>query len=313
MKRLTLSVLGLVCFALAGCVEGEVAYSVNPDGSAKVKIDVVTGMPFNPLGPNGAKKPDPESPDDVRRRAIRSTLESPGVAAWKDVSAEFLPNGKLKFAATAYVKSLEAFDTKGGIPIVGPTLRFERAEGGLLRLVATKDGQDGLGPSQRKPKSPDEIKKMSDDELDRHILLDLIDLQATKPLVTAFLTDAKLKTTYILPGEVTETIGFERRGQTASHNLDGSKCLAAFNKALNQDKAAWRKLYREAPTPGAIQAAIFDFPVETASITVAKPGTALFDFEKEVKEARASYPELRKKFGFGDDLRLPSGDEEPKK
>ena len=42
------------------------------------------------------------------------------------------------------------------------------------------------------------------------------------------------------------------------------------------------------------------------------PGEAQFDFDREVKEARANYPELRKKFGFGDDLKLP-GEEAPQK
>ena len=200
-------------------------YTVNPDGSARVNIDVVTGMPLNPFGGGdvGAKKPEDESLDGLRRRAIRSTLESPGVAAWKDVFAEFLPNGKLKFKGTAYLKRVEDFQAQGGgIPILGPALRMERAEGGSFKLVAIADGQDGLGSSRRKPKTAEEIRKLTDEELDRHIHLDLIDLQSTKPLVTAFLTDAKLKTTYVLPGEVTESEGFARDGQKASFTLDGA-------------------------------------------------------------------------------------------
>jgi hypothetical protein len=316
MKQLAAIALGFLCLALAGCVEGEVAYTINPDGSARVKIDVITGMPLNPFGAGdvGAKKPEEESLDDMRGRAIRSTLESPGVAAWKDVSAEFLPNGKLQFRGTAYLKKVEDFQVQGGgIPLIGPALRFERANEGPLKLVAMGGGPDGIGSSRRKPKSPEEIKKMTDDELDRQILLDLIDLQSSKPLVTAFLADAKLKTTYVLPGEVTASEGFARDGQTASFTLDGPRVLASFTKALNQDRAAWRKVYREAATPAAIQAAIFDFPIESASITVAKPTGAQFDFDKEVKAARAAYPELRKKFGFGEDLKLPMGDAPPDK
>ena len=315
MKQLATIALGFLCLALAGCVEGEVAYTVNPDGSARVKIDVISGMPLNPLGADsGARKPEEESIDDLRRRAVRATLESPGVAAWKDVSAEFLPNGKLQFKGTAYLKRLEGFQAQGGgIPVLGPSLRVERAEGGSLKLVAMGGGQDGIGSSKRKPKTPEEIKKMTDEELDRHILLDLIELQSGKPLITLFLADTKLKTTYVLPGEVTASEGFARDGQKASFTLDGSRVLASFAKALNQDRAAWRKLYREAATPAAIQAAIFDFPIESASITVAKPTGPQFDFDKEVKEARAAYPDLRKKFGFGEDVKLPMGETPPEK
>jgi hypothetical protein len=314
MKRLATTTLGLVCLALAGCVEGEVTYTVNPDGSARVTVDVVSAMPPELFGGNmGAKKPEEETLDDARRRAIRPTLESPDVAAWKDVSAEFLPNGRLKFVGTAYVKKLEDFDTKGGLPLLSPSMRAGRGADGSLKLVTRDAGEVGVGPSRRKPKTRDEIAKMTDEELDRHILLDLIDLQAGKPLVTALLADAKVKTTYVMPGDVTAAEGFAREGRRASLALDGNAVLASFKKVLDQDRAAWRKIYRDAATPAAVQAAIFGFPVESASVTVAKPGDAQFDFDKEVKEARAAYPELRKKFGFGEDLQLPTGEAAPPK
>jgi hypothetical protein len=242
MKPLASMGIGLACLALAGCVEGEVVYTINPDGSSRVKIVVITGMPVNPFGDNaGARKPEEETVDDLRRRAVRSTLESPGVAAWKDVSAEFLPNGKLKFQGTAYLKRLEDFQIQGGgIPILGPSLRVEPAAEGPFKLVAMNGGQDGLGTSRRKPKSPEEIKKMSDEELDRHILLDLIELQSAKPLVTAFLADARLKTVYLLPGEITAAEGFRHEGKRASFELDGNRAIASYTKALNQDRAARR-------------------------------------------------------------------------
>jgi hypothetical protein len=313
MKRFATAALGLLCLCVTGCVEGELTYTVNPDGSAKVKVDVVSVMPLDFFGPPGPKKPEEETLDDLHRRAIRSTLEMPGVAAWKDVSSEFLPNGKLKFAGTAYVKRLQDFNSKGGIPLLTPTLAAERGPDGSLKLVPKKNGKDDPLSSKRKPKTPDEIKKMTDEELDQYILRELIGLQSSKPLITAFLADARMKTTYILPGEVTAATGFEREGRKASLTLDGNKVLASLNKMLAQDRAAWRKLYREAPSPDAIQDAVFGFPAETASVMVAKPGEAQFDFDKEVKEAREAYPALRKKFGFGDDLRLPTGDGPPKK
>ncbi len=315
MKRFRLITLGLLCLALAGCVEGEVTYTVNPDGSARVLVDVVTAMPpplFGGGGGPGGKKPGEETLDDLRRQAIRQTLEMPGVVAWKDVSAEFLPNGKLKFVGTAYVKRTEDFQAKGGIPLLNLNLAAERGQDGSLRLVAKKNEQDDSPLSRRPPKSAEEIKKMTDAELDQHALRELIDLQSTKPLLTAFLTDAKVKTTYVLPGEITAAEGFTQAGTKATNTIDGNKVLAHFNKVLNQDRAEWRKLYRGTTSKAAFEAAVFGVPTETGLIAVAKPGAAQFDFDKEVKDARAAYPELRKKFGFGDDLRLPTGDNPPK-
>jgi hypothetical protein len=315
MKRFTVTALGLFCLILAGCVEGEMTYTVNPDGSAKVKIDVVSVVPpplFGGTEPN-AKKPEEETLDDIRRRAIRSTLEMRGVAAWKGVSAEFLPNGKLKFIGTAYVKRLTEFDSTGGIPLLTPTLAAERGADGSLKLSAKRVGKDGPTSSNRKPKTPDEIKKMADDELDQYILRDLIELQSGKSLIVAILGDMKLKATFLLPGDATAVTGFERDGRKVSFTFDGNKILAAMNKSLDQDRAGWRKLYREAASADAVTASILGFPSDDLSVSVAKPGEPQFDFEKEVKEARGAYPELRKRFGFGDDLKLPTGEEGPKK
>src|SRR5687768_3208382 len=59
MYRFRLVVLAVACVAVTGCVEGEVTYTVNPDGTAKVKFDVVTVKPvqltFGPPNAPGAK------------------------------------------------------------------------------------------------------------------------------------------------------------------------------------------------------------------------------------------------------------------
>jgi len=312
MTRFRLVAFALLCLGAVGCVEGEMTSVVNPDGSAKVRMEVVTCLPLTPFSP-GPKKKDDESLDDIRRRAVRPMLESPGVSAWKDVSAEFLPNGRLKFSGIAYVKQLEQFDLKNGAPLLAATHTVMRAEDGSLKLIPKKKEEDGLNTQGRKFKTQDEIKKMTDEELDKYILRELIELQSSKPFLTAMFTDAKLKVTYVLPGDITAATGFERDGPKAFYLVDGNKILATLNKNLNQDQPAWRKLYRSAADHDALLFEVLGWGALTTTATVAKPGKPLFDFDKEVKEARDAYPELRKKFGFGDDLRLPTEDGPPKK
>jgi hypothetical protein len=80
------------------------------------------------------------------------------------------------------------------------------------------------------------------------------------------------------------------------------------------DRAAWRKAYREAKSTDPLRMLNLEgIPPADATATVAKPGGAQFDFDKEVKEAREAYPALRKKFGFGNDLFLPMNDPPPLK
>ena len=60
----------------AGCVEGELTYTVNPDGSAKVKIDVVSALPPPPFGGGeleGCGAPAPLHAADNTVASIRAT------------------------------------------------------------------------------------------------------------------------------------------------------------------------------------------------------------------------------------------------
>ncbi len=314
MNRFRVLLLSLFCFAAAGCVEGEVRYTINPNGSAKIRFDVVTPVPPTLGGPppGMGNNPMDESIDSLRRNAIRQTLESPGIAAWKDVTAEFLPNGKLKFGGTALVRQISDFKSKGGLPLISSEYRTEATIDGALVLVRKSDPSDNeIGPGKRKPKTPDEIKKLTDDQLDEEILRDLIEIQSTRGLLTAFLTDMNMKSTFVLPGDVTAVVGFTRDGKSLTTTLNGNMILARLNKALAEDRAAWRARYRAATSVDHLKVFVLGEGSGRGEATVAKPGEAQFDIDKEVKDARAAYPELRKKFGFGDDLRLPTTDSPP--
>jgi hypothetical protein len=314
MNRCLIAIIALMCLTSVGCVEGETTYTVNPDGSARIQIEVVSGMPLNFAAPPSGKNPDEETLDDLLRKAIRPTLEIPGIAAWKGVHAEFLPNGKMKFSGTAYVKRLEDFTSNGSMPFLIMSCSAKRDSNGALVLKGLKNNNDTVSPAKRKPKTPEEIRKMTDEDLDKHILRDLIELQSSKPLMRALLTDAKIKNTFILPGEITSTTGFVKDSNKASMILDGNKILDKINGFALLKPVELRKLYRGATTPDFFEHLIFeDGEPENGSITVAKPDKSLFDFDKEVAEAREAYPQLRKKFGFGDDLRLPMGNTPPKK
>lgn len=310
MTRLRLMVLAGLCVTAAGCVDGETTYTVNPDGSARLQFKIVTPKELGLFGPPPKKSAVEDPPaDELVRSAIKPILETPGIAAWKDVSAEFLPNGKLKFSGTAYVKRLSDFTELKGVPKLGlgPVgASLTREPSGALKFVGTKDKENE--PPRRASKSPEAIRKMTDAELDRHILNDLVELQSMRGLLIAALTDLKVKSTIQMPGAVTEAPGFTIKGNEAIREFDGNMILASINKILTTDPASLRKAYRSAKGPVPESLFIEGANPDMAAITVAKPGQALFDYDKEVKEAVAAYPDLRKKFGFGEDLQLPKGE-----
>jgi hypothetical protein len=45
--------------------------------------------------------------------------------------------------------------------------------------------------------------------------------------------------------------------------------------------------------------------LEEADVTVLNLGAPLFDYDKEVRDARAAYPALRKSLGLADNFKLP--------
>ncbi|MDB5313069.1 MAG: hypothetical protein JWO38_7271 [Gemmataceae bacterium] len=312
MRRFTLVAAYLLCLTAIGCVEGEQVFTLNPDGSGKVKIDVVTAPPIEPFGPQG-KPGEDETIDGLLRKTIRPLLTAPGVTAWKDVTAEFVPDGRLKFVGTAYFKKLDDLDLKIN-PLLGSQFGLGTGPDGSLTLARKKKSKAGNAPDNpgfllgTGKKTPEELAKMPDEQLDAYIMKERVGYQSAKPFVLAMLTDAKVKTTFILPGEPGSVSGFKTDGQKVYFQLDGNKAITGINKIYALDNAALRKVYRSKEEAAALVEAMIGFaPDDSAKATVAKPTGPQFDYDKEVKEAHAAYPELRKKFQLGDDVRLPVG------
>jgi hypothetical protein len=310
MNRFRLATFALLCLVSGGCVEGEVTYTLNPDGTAKVRLEIVTVKMIDPnIG--ARKKNEEETLDSLLRDAITPILETAGVVAWKDVDASFLPNGKLKFSGTAYIRRVQDFKPMA-FPLLASNHAVENGADGSFKLVPKNDFDNSPTPNtnKRKKKTPDEIKKLNDEELDKYILRELIELQSSKSLFVAMFTGAKLKTTYVLPGTPNAVSVFTQDGRRVSATMDGAKVLAALDKLLAQDRAAWRGIYRGATEADVLATLLFEQGSWHGSATLAKPGEAQFDFAKEVRLAREAYPALRKKFGFGEDFKFPTGDDD---
>jgi hypothetical protein len=312
MRRLILAATYAACLAALGCVEGEQTYTLNPDGSGKVKMDVVMSPPFEPFGPQPAKKAEDQSLDDMLRNALRPLLDTPGVTAWKDVSASFAPDGRLKFAGTAYFKKLDNFELKN-TPMLGNQYGLKTGPDGALTLARKKgkdgpDSRDGLlnfGPGKKKP---EELAKMSDAAVDEYIMKERVGYQTVKPILVVFLADAKLKTTYVLPGDPGQVTGFKTAGKTVYVTIDGDKIIGGIKKIYALDSAELRKVYRSKEEMTALAEATFGFaPDDTAKAVVAKPTGPQFDYDAEVKAALAAYPDLRKKLKLPEGFRLPHG------
>lgn len=316
MRRFTLAAVALAALGLSGCVDGEQTFTLNPDGGGKVRIDVVMAPPgFLDIGPPAK---DGLTVDAMRLKSLGAVLRGKGVAAWKDVSAGFAPDGRFKFAGTAYFDQLAAFEIKE-LGVGERNLALEPAPGGGLVFAPKRRGPGGspvpepegpfTGPGR---KTAAEYARMPDAELDRHILADRVQFQAARPLYRAFLGGVKLKNTFLLPGAAKDVVGYTADGAKLTRVMDGDKVLAAMDKMFGLSDAELRPLFRKA---GALEAmvreAVGDLGGEKGKALVPAPGGPQFDYAAEVRAARAAYPALRKALGLPDEFWIPDGTPPP--
>ncbi len=143
MRRLTSAAVLLACLTALGCVEGTQTFTLNPDGSGKVRIDVVMVPPIE-LTPSSSgdrkaekgKKKD-ESLDQMLAKQVKGFFDAKGVDAWADVSASYALDGRVKFAGTAYFKKYEKLEITN-VFLIGSPIRLAPQPDGSLILEAEK-------------------------------------------------------------------------------------------------------------------------------------------------------------------------------
>ncbi len=193
---------------------------------------------------------------------------------------------------------------------------LKREEGGGLKFVVRKKpdiGGDGPGGKPAAKEPPPDFARMTDKEWNDFLLGVRVEYQDSKPMMKMLFADMKVKTVVRLPGQVSELENFKKDGpRAASREVEGNAVLAGLDKlfAQNNDalKTRFRKIKVWSKGPGPLLQEVWP----DASLTVAKPTGAQFDYKKEVAAALAAYPELRKEYRISA-KRLLSGEKPPEK
>ncbi len=303
---------GCLCLVLAvlgsGCVESKNVVTLNPDGKGKIQLDML--MPavadIGAVAPGGVKD---ESPEGMKRSSVAKLLtDAKGVTAWKDVSAEWKEDGRLHFMATAYFDKLEKVKVD---PV--PMSEFKVvSEKGVLKITQSISTNSEANPATAPPKPTPDPKKLSDKELDEELLKMRIQYQSARPMFLAMFHDFKGTTTINLPGKAGDMKGFKKQGDTVVvHELKGGDLLKALDGFMAKDNAALRKIVRDAGTLKPFESKDAPFPPDmlpesaTASLTVKDATKDLFDYDKEMKQAREGSADLRDKFKIDSKQKWP--------
>jgi hypothetical protein len=285
---------------MTGCIEQTQIITLNPDGRGKVEYDMkMPGESGLQINPSPAQKE--KTPADLLEAAVARELTKKGHTAWKDVSAQWDADGRFHLKGTAYFDRLE--DLWGAAQKKQPDIDFEHFE---LAIDKAKGFKLTLHKNESKKKPPVDFAKISDKELDDHVLMQRIKYQSSKAMLAGMLTDLRIKTEFRLPGEVGESKGFMKAGpRVAKRDFNGAALLKVMQKFMAQDDAALRKFLKDAKNPDALEAIGATEIVQDAYLIVPKLGPAQFDYDQEVKDARAAYPALRKQFNIAANAKLP--------
>jgi hypothetical protein len=299
--------LGLALVLLNGCIDMEEDYTVNPDGSGKLvrvaTMDVASGLgALSALAGPAAKPPTAKDKEEMKKGMVLGMLQSsPGIEAWKDVTAETLPDGRIKFKGTGYFKDISAVSSAAGGMAGG-------GKGKESGFTLTKGPKDTLvlemkDPEAALPTGPKKTggAKKTDKEIEAQIKKERDEFTAGKAFMGPMFAKLKIKQSFHLPGKVTEANNLKNEGGAVSISIEGEKLLQMLDTLMADDK--FMRLQVQAESDPAAKEKVVAMSMEkmfgqkgTVRAVASGPFTAQFDYEAEAGEARKTYPALLKQY-----------------
>jgi hypothetical protein len=251
------AVLLLVALATSGCLDADSEWTLNPDGSGKVRQKLV----FDP-GPLKMLAP---SARDFARDLIEG---SEGIEVWKDISFGKRKDGKLHFSGVGYFKHASKV----------------RLEKDLVETVFRREGESIV--VEVSPRSPGEGLPLPGGGEDGK-KLDVPSMRALLLLARGQIAGVKAflkgRTLVRLPGKTTQS-GFKETAQGLETHLLADRVLAALD-ALAKDEAKLRALVEKGAQKDAAANLLGEQPA--ARSTGGKPA---FDYAAEVAAAKKAAP-----------------------
>lgn len=273
---------------LAGCLEVKQDYTLNPDCSGKVIVDLLAQeMPIN-VGQ--ADAPDPEV---LAKQTVRRMLDgADGVDAWADVAYNRTDDGRTHFKGTAYFKDLS---------------KLKLSIAGLMGATLSKDDKGGLtllidgGPEAARAAPP----KLTQEETDRRIKAQRERFKQMRPMMEMFFAKARVEMSFRLPAAPADVSNLRKDPDgTLRFVLDGGKALQVIDQLMADDEYV-RERAAAGPEAGkntawlneALNEKLFGSraPVRARVTGDLKP---LFDYAAEVKAAKDACPKMMERLGL---------------
>ena len=268
---------------LCSCYETEQEFTLNPDGSGKVRHE----CSFQNMQMAGEPDNSPEALQAVIAKLIK---ESKGVDAWRDVSFKRLDDGRLWFQGTAYFKKLEELEIPNQSMLAFAWKNLGEGKAELsLNLKKSK-------PAKAKP----EPKELTADERAKKLQAERTKFQQSKPMFSAMLGSLKQTTTFHLPGKIDSSSNFKATPPgTLSLVFEGAKMLDALEKLMADD--AWLAKnelnMQDTPTLDNEFGGLLFGEKAPVKATVTAATAPLFNYAAELATAQKESANLQKQLG----------------
>jgi len=298
-KVLAVAAIVAASVVVVGCLETKQDYTLNPDGSGKMLVELaMSQMPF------GFGQPDPQAdPDLDAKRFVKQVLDgSSGVDAWADVAYARTDDGRTKFTGTAYFKDFSQVKLQSG-SMSGFSLAKDDTGGLVLTVQIAKPGQPEP-PEQAAPAAPPPA--LTDEQVAEQVAKQRAQYQQMRPMMAMTFGAMKINLSFRLPGTLAEVNGFQKEPSGAVRFvLDGVKVLQAMDQMMTDDALLGQAVRSGGGPPLGGGFKMDDvFGEKLLGIKgplrarATGPFTALFAYESEVKAAKAAYPKMIERLGL---------------
>ncbi len=300
------SILAASVLFFSGCgINSRTAYIVNPDLSGKCvfeeKVGLDVAMITTAYGGNynsksmsglssifGSEDTVMPSPHDIMLGFASKILSNKSVEAWKDVDFHLIGEDTVYFKGTAYFKNLST----GGMASIDSNIHIYKNDLGQTVIEMNVPVKDTL-------------KKDYSSLFKKNPFKGGVYYSMMHYYMASLLRDYYVSVSYQLPGKIVSVSNFEKKNDnTVMLAINGKKMIHNLD-TLMQNIDLLSKMYPGSSGLGSLPSdknyATYKFlfgkaaPVKVVYETGNKP---LFDYAKEVQEAKTYYANFRRKSGL---------------
>ena len=292
-------VVGWVAICLSGivgCYESKQEVSLNPDGSGKVELEILFTSAIPSM--NGGIPALGEKPG---RDTIGELIgHSKGIDVWKNVEYQLNEDGTSTLTGVAYFKDISSV-ALGKFNTTRILWEKQDSNTGVLSIESPSSQPDGAQASGTLEVSAEERKQRIEKERKGW--------RRSRPFLAAVFSLFKSETTIHVPGSLGSVSGLTNSAPGTVHlTLDSDAAMAALDAVMADDEKFAAYMDTKAAVGGDGTSDLYGLvyeqrgPFRAVVTNITGPG---FDYDREVREARAAYPELLSQLAARDIMPRP--------